>query len=180
MPRKLYQLPSDFGGHRLTGFICGCLDSTTVELDLGAAGTMHLPASLLVEVTPDEPAVGTVAIDAAGDVWHHKDDLWWWGNQCITWAVLYEKHGPLTELGAAAPAAEPGPLVRHDLVEPLPMDLTSDGPSGRVLSIDHAKVRGYFKFQVVEGQQFGRAAIIAYADAEAAAWSILAAVYGQN
>ncbi len=60
----LYRLPHSLGSQIYPGRKCGCLDSTTVEIDLGSDNTLHVPEAILT-IIASEPDTGPLRFDLA-------------------------------------------------------------------------------------------------------------------
>jgi len=171
----LYQLPDRLGGGTYPGRLCGCLDSETVELDMGDGSMMHLSAAAVTEVAPDEPPQGSIVFDADGDAWHHKDEFWWYGSRMVLWEQLCSERGPLTPYGQAPSQPVEGLPIRTDLVSGLPAEFW-DAAGRRRLIVDEGKRTGQLLFQGAEGDAFSRTVILERDEALALAWTVLVAV----
>lgn len=169
----LYQMPEWLGGQQFKA-VDGGDDDGRIGLAVGDGRIMRVPVALVTAVAPilaPEPPVGSIGIDSDGDAWHHKDEEWWFGSLALSWADLNAQRGTITVYGAG-PAAQPS-----EPAEALPFDFP-DFQGRRLLRVDRGNRPGQIKFQVWEGQAFGRVAVLGAAEAEAAAWSVLAAVHG--
>ncbi len=143
-------------------------------------GLISIAKDQLTEVVPPpppEPPHGTVVLDPAGDAWYRKPDgFWWFGSRPVTWEQLVAEQETLTLLAAGAPTLAPaatGDGMRFDLARrELPARLP-DFTGRRELIVTAGREAGQAKIQVVEGESYGRAAVLDRSDAQVLAWTIL-------
>jgi hypothetical protein len=180
-----YQLPESLGGATVDGRACSCFESgdPVVEIADGHGGYVHIRETVLTLVAPAEPPQGSIVLDSSGDAWHRKDDFWWFGSRMVTWAQLLKEHDGNVQLYGSAPEPVSGQPFRFgfELARELPATFIAlampPAHVPRELQIAPGKSAGQFRIQVNEGTNYGRAAVLTHAEAEAAAWSILAHIY---
>lgn len=175
-----YKLPDSLGGHE--GNLLGTSPvhkdgiqiGTFATLDVDGVGSMSLPFELLTKVVRllPEPSIGSAVLDRDGDIWHRKPSLgglWCFGARAESWPDLVGECGPVMQLYFTGPQ---GRGDRPDLALPTPASLPcADGR--RNLVIEWGNRPGQVMVQVIEGEFFGRAAILDLDQAEIAAWTVL-------